>query len=90
MKINPIHSAPLSISCNCTNPMWSHSSWALQLSKTINVDIVVQVDSALCNYNQKWVHGNPVSCNCNENSTIFLRNQSDAKSNPVSCNPGLR
>ena len=42
VKVNPIHSAPHSISCNCTNPMWSHSSWASQLSKTIDLGITVQ------------------------------------------------
>ena len=74
VKINPIHSAPHSISCNCTNPMWFHSSWASQLLKTIDLDIAVQIDSVSCNCNQKWVHVNTVSCNCNENSVISKYN----------------
>ena len=53
MKINPIHSAPHSISCNSTNPMWSNSSWASQLSKIIDLVIAVQVGSMSCNCNQK-------------------------------------
>ena len=73
VKINPIHSAPHSISCNCTNPMWFHSSWASQLLKTIDLDIAVQIDSVSCNCNQKWVHVNTVSCNCNENSVILTK-----------------
>ena len=68
VKMNPCHSTPHSILCNCINPMRSHSSWASQLSKTIDLDIAVQVDPVPCNCNQKWVHGNPVSCNCNEKS----------------------
>ena len=73
VKINPIHSAPHSISCNCTNPMWFHSSWASQLLKTIDLDIAVQIDSVSCNCNQKWVHVNTVSCNCNENNMILTK-----------------
>ena len=49
VKINQIQSAPHSISCNCTNSMRSHSSWASQQSKTIDLDIAVQVDSVSCN-----------------------------------------
>ena len=89
VKINPIFSAPHSISCNCTNPMRYHSSWASQLSKTIDLDIAVQVYSVSRNCNQIWVCGIPVSCNCNESSAI-LTNQSDTRSTPVSCNPGLK
>ena len=73
---------------SCTNSMWSHSSWESQLSKTIDLEIPVQVDSVSCNCNQKCVHGNLVSCKCNKNITI-LTNQSDAKSNPVSYNADL-
>ena len=71
MKINPIHSAQHSISCNYNNPIWSHSRWALQLSKTIDLDITVQVDSMSCNCKRKWVRGNTVSCNCNKKQRDF-------------------
>ena len=76
MKILPIYSAPHSISCNCTNPMWSHSSWASQLSKTIDLDIAVQVHS--------------VSCNCNENSANSTRPIRCEKQSGIVCSPGPR
>ena len=56
VKTNTIHSASHSISCNCTNTMRSHSSWASQLSNTIDIDMTVQVDSVSCNCIQEWVH----------------------------------